>query len=255
MSPLPQEQNALPKGLVRDDRPPFVPRMVMAPQLTKLIKHVVAQWRHRDKFAALLKYGIRPLDRLLFYGPPGNGKTLTCYWIAKELGIPVYRVLCDQLRSCYMGDTTKAVGAVLAHLNASTDPAICLWDEAESIFVNRSVSDSSGDREIAAALTVFMQALDRWQAPTLMVLATNLHGQLDSALLSRISLQIEFGGPSADQCEQLLQYWSELLHNYGSDEWGPPLLGRIRQTSPGSFRELQQQIAWCARDWVAARCS
>jgi hypothetical protein len=81
MMELPKKQG-LPDGLVLDDRPPFVPRMVMTPQLMSVVKNVVAQWRHRDKFQELLKYGIRPLDRLLFYGPPGNGKTLTCYWIA-----------------------------------------------------------------------------------------------------------------------------------------------------------------------------
>src|SRR4051794_7136595 len=130
---LPNEDK-LPKGLVLDDQPPFVPRMVMTPQLMSVIKHVIFQWRHRQHFQELLKYGIRPLDRLLFYGPPGNGKTLTCYWMAKELGIPMYRVVCNQIRESFLGGATKNVAAVATYLNARSQPAICLWDEIESLF-------------------------------------------------------------------------------------------------------------------------
>ncbi|HWA99355.1 MAG TPA: ATP-binding protein [Pirellulales bacterium] len=245
----------LPQGVTLDERPPFVPTMVMTPQLMSVVRDVVAQWQHRDKFAGLVQYGIRPLDRLLFYGPPGNGKTLACYWIAKQLGIPMYRVLCNQLRGSYLGETTRAVAAVMDHLNAVSDPAICLWDEIESIFVDRSVSSSSCDREIASALTLFLQGLDRWRAPVLVVMATNLVGQLDAALLSRIEMRLEFVGPDANQAEQLLNYWCELLAKFGADEWGPVLKDRIQSKPPASFRELQQTIAFAARQWVAKQCT
>ena len=254
MTPLPGKQDELPQGLVLDESPPFVPRMVMTPQLTKVIKNVVFQWQHREQFQELLKYGIRPLDRLLFYGPPGNGKTMTCYWMAKELGVPMYRVICNQLRENYLGGTSKAIAAVSDYLNDRTKPAICLWDEVESIFLDRSDARGQCDREISAALTVFLQALDRWKAPTLIVMATNLEGQLDSALTSRIEMKLRFDGPTVEQCEKLLQYWAELLCKHGSDEWAPALLERVKQTPASSFRELQQAIAWSARDWVAAKC-
>lgn len=252
MTPLPEKQD-LPKGLVLDESPPFVPRMVMTPQLMKVVKNVVFQWQHRDSFLELLKYGIRPLDRLLFYGPPGNGKTLTCYWMAKELSIPMYRVICDQLRGGYLGDTAKAISAVSDFLNQRSSPAICLWDEVESIFIDRTHSSGQCDREVSSALTIFLQALDRWRAPTLIVMATNFAEQLDPALLSRVEMKLEFEGPTGEQCEKLIQYWAELLCKHGSEEWAPPLLERVRQTPATSFRELQQSIAWLARDWVAAK--
>lgn len=254
MTELPSKDE-LPKGLTLDEKPPFVPRMVMTPPLTKVIKNVVFQWQHRSSFQELLKYGIRPLDRLLFYGPPGNGKTLTCYWMAKELGIPMYRVICSQVRDGYLGGATRVVAGVADYLNARSEPAICLWDEMESIFLDRAESSGQCDREISSALTVFLQALDRWRAPTLIVMATNLPDQLDPALMSRVEMKLEFGGPTAEQAEKLIQYWAELLCKHGSDEWGPPLIEKVRQSPPVSFRELQQAIAWLARDWVAAKCA
>ena len=240
-----------PPGVVLEERPPFVPRMVMTGAISTVAREVTAQWRIRDKFQGLLQYGIRPLDRLLFFGPPGNGKTLTCYWLARELQIPLYRVLCQELRGMYLGQTAKAVADACGFLNSLTTPAICLWDEVESIFIDRSQSAQACDREVSAALTIFMQFLDRWKAPTLLVLATNLVQQLDAALLSRVEMRLEFLWPTAAQCAQLIEYWCELLCNYGADEWGPGLLARAQQSPPASFRELHQAIACCARDWVA----
>ncbi|MGQ0656814.1 MAG: AAA family ATPase [Chromatiales bacterium] len=38
---------------------------------------------------------MRAADRLLFYGPPGCGKTLTAEVIASELGLPLAVVLSE----------------------------------------------------------------------------------------------------------------------------------------------------------------
>lgn len=246
---LPEKDN-LPAGLVLE-KPRFVPRMVMTAELQTVLRDVITQWRQRDRLSGLLKYEIRPLDRLIFYGPPGNGKTMACYWIAKELGIPMYRVLCNQLRGSHLGETARAVADVMEYLDSSTEPALCLWDEAESIFIDRKNSYGQCDREIQAALTVFMQHLDRWQAPTLIVMATNLPDQLDEALLSRVEMRVNFVAPTQEQCRQLVAYWAELLHDHGGAKWGPELVAAFTSKGlPASFRELRQWIGYAARNWA-----
>jgi SpoVK/Ycf46/Vps4 family AAA+-type ATPase len=240
----------MPDGIVLE-KPPFVPRMVMTNELQSVTRNVIEQWKKREAFAGLLQYGIRPLDRLLFYGPPGNGKTMACYWIARELRVPIYRVLCNSLVDSYVGSTCKNVANVVGFLEARREPAICLWDEVEAIFMDRKNCNTSAGREITSALTIFMQALDRWRSPTLIVMATNLPEQLDHALLSRVELRVEFLGPDEKQCKQVVQYWSELLHDHGGSEWGPKITDRLRGKPAGSFRELQQEIAYAARDWTA----
>lgn len=240
-----------PESIVSDTRL-FVPRIVLTPALQQVVAEVIHQWRVRDRFDGLAKYGIRPLDRLLFYGPPGNGKTIGSHWIASQLGVPIYRVLCNQLHGETLGATTKAVSEACSWLNAQTEPCVCLWDEVEAIFVDRSISAGQCDREIAAALTMFMQAIDRWTAPTLLILATNLPDQLDAALLSRVELRAEFAAPDEQQSIELLNYWRELLHRHGADDWGPAIHGRLKSGwLPASFRELQQTIARAARKWTA----
>ena len=243
----------LPNGVILE-KPPFVPQLVLTPQLQAVMRDVMHQWKHREKFASLIQYGIRPLDRLLFYGPPGNGKTMACYWMSRKLEIPIYRVLCNQLHSKYCAETTHNVADVMDYLNRRVKPAIVLWDEVEAIFTDRKSGQSATHQELGAALTVFLQSLDRWKAPILLVMATNLREHLDDALLSRIEMQIQFTGPDVDQCESMLQYWGEILCDHGSEEWAPVLRERMREQPAESFRHLQQMIAYAAREWIARKC-
>lgn len=248
------QKKKIPDAITLESVPGFIPRMVMTSQLQCVMSQVIQQWRHRDRFAPLAKYGIRPLDRLLFFGPPGNGKTMACEWICKQLGIQLLRIRCEQMTDIYLGETTKIVSNVLRWLDERSEPALCLFDEVESIFINRksNAADSSCGREISSATTVFMQALDRWQSPTLLVMCTNLHGQLDEALTSRIELQLHFPGPTAEQAIECLAFWREILFDYGADAWGPQVEAAITGGKvPVSFRELRQTIGIAARNWVA----
>lgn len=243
----------LPRGLTLEKTPAFVPRMVMTDELEVVFREVISQWTHREKFAPLARFGIRPLDRLLFYGPPGNGKTLACQWICQKLdGVPLYRVQCEAVIGQYMGNMAQGLAGITNHLRALAAPAVCLFDEVESIFVDRTANSGQCDRERATALSVFFQALDRWEAPTLIVMCTNIVDQLDRALLSRVELQLQFGGPTPDQALQVVEYWRELLCEHGADEWGPRFVDAIQSGQlPESFRELTQLISRAARDWVA----
>lgn len=244
----------MPDAISLEDVTSFVPRLVLTPQLQTVLQHVIRQWRHRDRFASIQKYGIRPLDRLLFFGPPGNGKTLACEWICKQLGLQLLRVHCDRMRGAYLGETTKSVANICRFLGERKEPVLCLFDEVESIFTNRQSAgaDSASGHELSAATTVFMQALDRWTAPTLIVMCTNLHNQLDFALKSRVELKIEFPAPTAEQAMQCLAFWKELLCEYGAAEWGPRMeieiaSGRI----PASFRAIRQSVGMATREWIA----
>lgn len=242
--------NRTPQGLILE-KMGFVPRMVMTPELKTVVDEVLRQWQMSDRFEPLRQYGIRPLDRLLFYGPPGNGKTMACRWMARRLDVPMYRVACDQVHGMYLGQTSSNLAAVMAHLQNLKEPALCLFDEVEHIFVNRRDASGACGHEIGSALTVFMQALDRWEAPTLIVMATNIVERMDDALLSRIDLKLEFVGPTKEQAGQMVEYWKELLCDHGGGEWGPQILERMKGCNPpGSFRNLQQVINHAARSYV-----
>lgn len=49
---------------------------------------------------------------MLFAGPPGTGKTMAATIVARELGLPAYRVDISQVMSKYIGETEKSLGEI-----------------------------------------------------------------------------------------------------------------------------------------------
>lgn len=239
MNTLPTSQRHLPDGLTLEKPAKSLASLAATESLDTLKTTVVAQWKFTEQFAALAKHGIRPIDRVLFHGPPGNGKTMACQWLASQIDVPLYRVRCEVVVEPYVGRTAANISAIMQWLERQ-GRCIVLFDEVEQIMISREDSGGSYGREFSSAMGVFWQFLDRWEAPTLFILATNLPGRLDAALLSRIDLQMEFGPPTPEQAGSVVHYWQEVLHQYGGETWGPELRSFSGQWD--SFRELFQAI-------------
>lgn len=225
-----------------------------------LMETVVPEWSHRDRLFPLAKFGITPTRQLLFHGPPGNGKTMTAQWLARQIARPgahsstFVLIQCDQLVGSLLGDTARNVSTVLDWIAREARGAVVLFDEVDTIFPGRQQSaGTSTGREITSAQATFWQRVDSWESDNLFVLATNRRDDLDPALLSRIEHQIHFGPPTLQQSIEVVNYWAELLHDYGGDTWGHSLRVWLNDQAPlgiQSFRELTQLIHQLAREHV-----
>lgn len=251
MNELPRQRTGMPPALTIEREANNLASLTINQPLRDLMSVLVPQWKRRDLFSPLSKYGIGPLNRALFYGPPGNGKTVSAQLIAEKLGCPLLRVCCERLVDKWLGDTAKNITDVMNWLE-SEELSVVLFDEVEAIFPSRRGSDNSGgSREISTAMTVFWQRMDRWRTPQLFLLATNMVDRLDPALLSRIDLQIEFGPPTDSQAIMVIDYWTEMLHEYGSESWSVPMRQKVIDGhTPQSFRALWQGIAAAVRRHV-----
>jgi SpoVK/Ycf46/Vps4 family AAA+-type ATPase len=248
MNELSNSTAKLPQGLSLEKEAKNLAALATTNSLDQLSTLVINQWSHAAEFARLAKHGIRPVDRLLFYGPPGNGKTMASQWLAAKIGAPLYRVRCEMIVNKYLGETTSNLAHIM-HWLTNQPKCVVLFDEVEQLFKSRHLLEGASGVEYGSAMTIFWQFLDRWEAPTLFVLATNLPDQLDPALLSRIDLKMEFGPPTADQTANVIHYWQEVLHEFGGDDWGPRLLKRINYES---FRALFQEIQNCVRAQIVS---
>lgn len=236
----------LPKGLTLEKPARNLAALATTNSLTDLQGVVLAQWKHAETFGRLAKHGIRPVDRLLFQGPPGNGKTMAAQWLAQKIDAPLYRVRCETLIESLLGKTGNNVSEVMNWLEKQPR-SVVLFDEIEMLFPARELSKGDCGREMNSAMSVFWQYLDRWEAPTLFVLATNMPDRLDKALLSRLEYQLEFGPPTREQASSVIQYWAEVLHEFGGGEWGKVIDdGRHWE----SFRALFQAVQHHVRQFV-----
>lgn len=244
----------IPNGIVLESPGKNLDSLVQTDALDSLKLTLIREWSIRRAFKGVAQYGIRPTTLALFHGPPGNGKTMAAKMLATVTGSPLYRVSCDGLFDSYLGQTEKNMRVVMDWL-AQAGQATVLFDECEAVFRRRGNCDSGASLAIVRAMQVFWQAVDRWEAPQMFLLATNRIQDIDDALLSRCETKLEFVGPTPDQAQQVLAYWSETLHDYGADVWAEEIRELIERNNPPSFRHLWQLISASVRKWITANSS
>jgi len=245
------QPTGIPSGIVLEKPGRNLDSLVQTAALNQLKSTVLREWNIRGAFADVEQYGIKPTTLSLFHGPPGNGKTMAAKMLASVTGSPLYRVSCDGLLNAYLGKSEQNMQDVLLWLSQAGQ-AVVLFDECESLFGRRTGSDSQSGLTIVRTMQIFWQSVDSWEAPQMFLLATNRVQDLDEALLSRCETQLEFVGPTKDQAQQVLDYWSETLHLVGADVWARQVRAQIDRQTPVSFRDLWQLIAAKVRHWITS---
>ncbi|ANH00227.2 AAA family ATPase [Leptospira borgpetersenii] len=78
--------------------------MVLPQEVEKRLLRIELEYTRKEVLAT---YGLRPRKRILLYGPPGNGKTLSAERLAWNTGLPLVKVRFDSLISSYLGETSS----------------------------------------------------------------------------------------------------------------------------------------------------
>jgi SpoVK/Ycf46/Vps4 family AAA+-type ATPase len=142
---------------------------------------------------------LTPGFKALFYGPPGTGKTLTASLLGKETGLDVYRIDLSMIVSKYIGETEKNLGTVFDL--AEEREWILFFDEADALFGARTATSSSNDRYANQEVAYLLQRIE--DCPSLVILATNLRGNIDDAFFRRFQMAVGFTRPDAEQREKI----------------------------------------------------
>ncbi|KAJ1987958.1 AAA ATPase cdc48 [Dimargaris cristalligena] len=136
---------------------------------------------HPEKF---LKFGMAPSKGVLFYGPPGCGKTLLAKAIANECQANFISIKGPELLTMWFGESEANVRDVFDKARAAA-PCVMFFDELDSIAKARgnSAGDAggAGDRVLNQILT----EMDGMNAKknVFVIGATNRPDQIDPALL------------------------------------------------------------------------
>ncbi len=143
---------------------------------------------------------IKPGFRSLFYGPPGTGKTLTAALLGKTTGLDVYRVDLSLVVSKWVGETEKNLAGVFDQAEASD--WILFFDEADALFGKRTQTASAHDRYANQEVAYLLQRVEDF--PGVVILASNLKGNIDAAFARRFQSMIYFPMPGP---EERLRLW------------------------------------------------
>ncbi|MBD2600165.1 AAA family ATPase [Microcystis viridis] len=177
------------------------------------IERVLDEHRQRQKLA---KYGYLPKTKLLFWGPPGCGKTFTAKYLAYELGLPVGLLKLSAVISSFLGDTASHLQRVFNLAN--TTPMVLLLDEVDAVGKNRDDPNDVG--ELKRVVNSLLQAMDSFDSSKSIVIAASNHQYLlDPALWRRFDDLIEFSLPTKTERELYLQSLLNGVYFDGSLEY------------------------------------
>jgi hypothetical protein len=172
--------------------------LVLPPHQAQQLDELVARFKHRGRVYD--DWGFRPQPSAgivaLFSGQSGTGKTLAAEVIAFALGLDLYKVDLSTVVSKYIGETEKNLESIFTAAAAAN--LVLFFDEADAIFGKRSEVSDAHDRYANIEVAYLLQRLERYDG--LVVLATNLQGNIDQAFLRRIHVAVDF--PVPDEAER-----------------------------------------------------
>lgn len=153
------------------------------------------------------------MNKFLFVGEPGTGKTEAVKKIARESYRELFYVDMTQVVDSYLGQTSKNIDQIFNEINQTKHPEkmMILFDEIDAIALTRI--DSHDVREMGRATTAMLRGLDRLNDKVFLFATTNLFQAIDKALTRRFDYVLSFD--SYDR-EDLIQVAMVILDQYVS---------------------------------------
>jgi len=146
--------------------------------LKELVQYPV---EHPEKFE---KFGISPSKGVLFYGPPGCGKTLMAKAVANECQANFISVKGPELLTMWFGESEANVRDVFEKARQAA-PCVLFFDELDSIAQQRGGSSGDGGGAADRVMNQLLTEMDGVGAKknVFIIGATNRPDIIDTALM------------------------------------------------------------------------
>lgn len=132
------------------------------------------------------------INRFLFEGTPGTGKTESAKQVARLLNRKLFKVDFNELIDSKMGQTAKNIAAVFNEISRmpESNHAVILFDEIDAIALDRV--NNHDVREMGRATSGMLKALDELDEEVVVIATTNLFQNFDRAFVRRFDSVINF---------------------------------------------------------------
>jgi SpoVK/Ycf46/Vps4 family AAA+-type ATPase len=188
-----------------------------------------------------LKHGVVPPKAIVFFGPPGTGKT---HFVKAIAGALSWRYI-EIAPSMLMADGVEKIGANLREVMEKArnlDEVVLFIDEFEEIAGSRDMADRI-DKSITNEFLKQIPLLKEQQNKILLVCATNYIRDLDAAMLrpGRFDCIIPVGGLDREGRTTILEHYLSTLNTGQVDM--DRLVTMTSGFTPADIQYLFQQVA------------
>jgi len=149
----------------------------------------------------LIAHRLKPRQKLLFFGPPGCGKTLAAQVLCGILNYPMVYIRFDGVVSSYLGETSANMRKIFDFI--SMGQWIVLFDEFDIIGKQRDSPFEHG--EMKRVVNNLLQMIDNYSGESIIICATNHQHLLDPALWRRFDEVILFDLPNKENRIKLIK--------------------------------------------------
>lgn len=160
------------------------------------------------------------INKFLFEGKPGTGKTEAVKNVARLLQRTLYSVNFDALIDSKLGQTNKNITALFAEINSIPYPnkIIILFDEIDVIALDRL--NNNDVREMGRVTSTILRELDRLSdlnRELVIIATTNLFKNFDKALVRRFDAVINFNRYTKEDLIEIAEgYLTIFIKNFKS---------------------------------------
>lgn len=203
---------------------------VLSKDANEQLDRVILEQSSSEKLSAC---GLSPKSRIIFWGPPGCGKSMSAQWLASELDLPLGIVNLSSIITSYLGETASNIQRVFDA--ADRTPMVLFFDEADAISKERDDRNDVG--ELKRIVNALLQAIDRFQTNrSLIIFASNHQYLFDDALWRRFDDVISFPLPDSVQIRAFITQMLNGVTVCGS------LDGTTKAATGFSFAEVEKVV-------------
>lgn len=132
------------------------------------------------------------VNKFLFVGKPGTGKTEASKQLGRILNRAVYSVNVETLIDSKLGQTSKNISRLFKEIDqlVKIEPSIILIDEIDSLVSNRL--DQQDVREMSRVTSTILKQFDQLDYRATVIGTTNLLKLLDKAFVRRFDKVVSF---------------------------------------------------------------
>lgn len=187
------------------------------------------------------------INKFLFEGLPGSGKTEAAKNVARLLDRTLFIVDFENLIDSRLGQTNKNITNVFREINMipNANKIVVLFDEIDVIALDRI--NSNDVREMGRVTSTILRELDRLtdlNKEIVLIATTNLYSNFDKALIRRFDAIITFNKYSQEDLVEVAEYYfSSFIKNFKGTSKDTRLFRKILKVAkklpyPGELKNI-----------------